>query len=58
MVAVCQTTGRPEIAPPTWVFGLRQFASELAFSGLFYAAFRRTLPRGTAGAPTAAPVPV
>lgn len=38
-----QTTGLPGYLP-TWVFGLRQVAGDLAFTALFYAAFRSTLP--------------
>ena len=41
----CQTTGLPGYMPPTWVFTLRQIASDLAFTAIFYAAFRQSLPQ-------------
>ena len=53
----CQTVGLPEYSPQTWVFTARQIAGDLAFSALFYAAFRHSLPhRGTVPAPSAAAV--
>ncbi len=41
----CQTTGLPNVSPPTWVFTMRQIIGDLAFTALFYAAFRQSLPR-------------
>ena len=38
----CQTVGLPELLP-TWVFTLRQVAGDLAFTALFYFAFRQSL---------------
>lgn len=40
----CQTIGLPGYAPQTWVFTARQVAGDLAFTALFYAAFRQSLP--------------
>lgn len=49
----CQTVGLPGFMP-TWAFTLRQTIGDLAFTALFYAAFRQSLPRhGTV--PAAAP---
>ena len=39
----CQTTGLPQYSPQTWVFSLRQLVANLAFTALFYAAFRQSL---------------
>ena len=44
----CQTIGLPQYAPQTWVFTVRQICGDLAFTAVFYAAFRQSLPqRGT-----------
>jgi hypothetical protein len=51
------TVGRPEFAPQTWVFLVRQMTGDLVFTALFYAAFRQSLPRHAAlphGTPAAA----
>ena len=46
----CQTIGLPGFLP-TWVFTLRQIGGDLAFTALFYAAFRQSLPQpGTVSA--------
>ncbi len=51
----CQTVGLPQYAPQTWVFTLRQICGDLAFTAIFYAAFRQSLPQpGTV--PAVAPV--
>ena len=50
----CQTVGLPGYLP-TWVFTLRQITGDLAFTALFYAAFRSSLPRPSP-APLAAPL--
>lgn len=53
----CQTTGLPAYSPPTWVFTLRQIAGDLAFTAIFYAAFRQSLPQHkTAPAASVRPV--
>lgn len=41
----CQTTGLPHVLPPTWVFTVRQIIGDLAFTALFFIAFRQSLPR-------------
>ncbi len=39
----CQTIGLPQYAPQTWVFTVRQICGDLAFTAVFYAAFRQSL---------------
>jgi hypothetical protein len=53
----CQTVGLPHFSPPTWVFTARQLVGDLAFTGLFFAAFRHSLPQGTPAASRPAAVP-
>ncbi len=51
----CQTTGLPGYTP-TWVFTAKQLCGDLAFTALFYAAFRK--PRTAPGtSPAENPVP-
>jgi hypothetical protein len=44
----CVTTGLPEFAPQTWVFGVRQLAGDVGFAVMFWALCRRSVSQTVA----------